>query len=99
VSNDDGFGDDGEFEDFLRDSIQPQDILDKPDINDYLDLGDYDRAEWETTWEIAPVEDFTDGQIDAFIEMVLGSELTWEELWDAMYEDFWEWWAENYGEQ
>ncbi len=70
---------------------------DKPDIDKYL--SDYE-PEWEQIWEIAPVEDMTDGMIHAMIDMVFDhwDDTTWEELLQAMMDDYWEWFNESYSD-
>jgi hypothetical protein len=101
--SDDNNGSDGsEFEDAINDAIDPSDLFEKPDIDDFLDLGDFDREYYEKAWEIAPVETMTEGQLDTFVEMLVGAgtDLTdeeWDDMLDAMFEDFWDWWEENYG--
>lgn len=76
------------------DALDVRDILDKPDINDYL----YDyEPEWEQIWETAPVEDMTEGQLESFIDMVIDhwSEMDWEDIYGG-WDDFWDWFRENY---
>lgn len=101
--SDDGNSHDEErsFEELYRDAIDASELLgDKPDINEWLDLGDDDHQYYEEAWDHAPIEDFTDGQMEAFVEMLL--EVPFDE-WDEMLEmwdegDFWDWWEDNYGE-
>lgn len=87
--------DDFTFEELLADAITIRELgLEKPDINGYLD--NYE-PEWEIAWEFAPVEDMSEGQINAFIDML--SDMDFEDWpdWDADGFDYWEWWRENYG--
>ncbi len=72
-------------------------FVDKPDINRYLT--DYE-PEWLNIWEIAPVESMTDGQINAMIDTVFDhwDDTTWEELLQAMMDDYWEWFNESYSD-
>ena len=88
--------DDG-FEELRDSAIEPLDLFDKPDIDQYLT--DYE-PEWLELWDASPVEDMSEGQIEALIDMVIDndfSDYTWEEMLADIYEDFWEWYNEHYG--
>lgn len=75
--------------------IEPSELLDKPDIHEYL-AGDIE-PEWYDVWEASPVEDMSDGQIEALIEMLLDMPMEdWPDWFDADF-DYWEWFNENYG--
>jgi hypothetical protein len=101
MSDDDNGSDGRDFEDEARDAVEPSDIFPKPDIEDFLDLGDADREYYEQAWDAAPVETMTEGQLETFVEMLVdaGTDLTeeeWEEMLDEMWADFWEWWEAHY---
>lgn len=88
-----------EFQDQVDEALDVADLFDKPDINDYI--YDFD-PEWYDAWDIAPVETMTEGQIGAFIDMVIGwhwDEFTWADLLEEMMADFWEWFRENYNDK
>jgi hypothetical protein len=88
-----------DFDDLVSRSTEPGALFDKPDINDYV----YDyEPEWLGIWSVAPVEDMTDGQIRAMVDMIMDLDLSeepWDEIWELMGEDFWEWFREHYGTQ
>jgi hypothetical protein len=102
MSDDDNGSDGRDFEDEARDAIDAGGLFadEKPDIEDYFNLG-VDREYYEEAWNNAPVESMTEGQLETFAEMLAdaGYELTadeWEEMLDEMWEDFWEWWEAHY---
>lgn len=99
--SDDDNGDGRSFEDEIRDALEPSEFLDKPPIENYLDLGS-DSEYYERAWDNSPVEDMSEGQLWAFSEMLAdaGYDLDnegWEEMLADMLADFWEWWEEHYG--
>ncbi len=86
------------FEDAIRDSIEPWEFLDKPDIHQHLT--DFEPI-WLKLWDAAPVEDMTPGMIDAMIDMVLdidADEMSLEELLETWIDNFWEWYNETYSD-
>lgn len=86
-------GDGSEYDDAVNDAYDASELLEKPDIDDWLT--DY-SDEWVEAWDALP-GGMTDGQIEAFIDILWDLDL---DEWDieAMYEDFWDWWGEHYGE-
>jgi hypothetical protein len=85
-----------EFDELVEQSQTPDAF--KPDINEYV--YDYER-EWLAIWDIAPVETMTDGQIRAMVDMILDIDLSdepWHDIYEAMRDDFWEWFREHYGQ-
>src|SRR5262245_45949429 len=67
-----------EFQRAVDSAIEAKDLYgpgDKPELTDYW----YDPSpEMYALWEEAPVEDMTDGQIRAFVDMVIAAE---DESW------------------
>jgi len=88
----------GDWENAVENAIQAGSFLPNPPIDNYV----YDYTDnFEIAWDAAPLGDFTDGQIDAFIDILLGlDDDGWDDLMDAINNgewDFWDWWEENYG--
>lgn len=83
--------DDRSFDEMREEAIDVSEIA-KPDINDYL----YDyEPEWLEVWDSAPIEDMTDAQIDAMIDLLSDIDIDeWPDFED--YEAYWEWFRENY---
>lgn len=80
-------------DEFGFDAIEPGDLFDKPDVNDWL--YDYDPR-WEDAFEAMP-PGFTDGQIESVIEILWDLDVDeWPDFLDDDF-DFWEWYNENYG--
>lgn len=86
--------DDRTFEELIGQAIEASTLLEKPDINQYL-RGYED--EWLEAWEGAPVELMTEGQIRAFIDLLIDMPFEdWPDFNDDDF-DYWEWWREKYG--
>lgn len=85
---------DESFEELYERAIEASTLLDKPDINDYLN--DYE-PEWLEAWDGAPVEAMSAGQIAAFIDILSNIDFDdWPDWYDDGF-DYWEWFRENYG--
>lgn len=89
--------DDMPFDELTEYATEVADLLDKPDINDYLSWYEPEMLE---VWERAPVEDMSDGQINAMIDVLNDNDWDqygWEDILADMDRDYWEWFNEQYG--
>jgi len=96
--SDDNGNDDGleEWRNEVDRTLGADELGEKPDIWEIYDRDSVDDPEnWEKAWEFAP-DDQSDNFYDALIETIANSDWEWEDIYDAMYEDFWDWFRENY---
>jgi hypothetical protein len=66
----------------------------------FTDYELYERGLEELSANYVP-DDLTEDQWERtieFVEELLDEGWEWEDIYDAMYEDFWEWYREQYGE-
>lgn len=67
--------------------------------NEIPDRGDgLTDINWAYTWDLMPTGDMSDGQIQTAINMIERqlAYADWEEIWEDMREDYWDWYREQY---